>query len=113
MNPVDTARQSVVENGLRASIAKTLRSLVSMPMGSEIGSRGKQPTINGSCGDTKATGYRELGSMASRVEEYEKLLRLLYPRMEAPDQALIQRVLEKVRTSSLPRDRGSDLLTQL
>lgn len=40
--------------------------------------------------------------MASKVEEYEKVLRFLSCRLEGPEQALVQRVLEKVGTCALP-----------
>lgn len=97
---VGTARQSAAENDQCASIVKTSRSPVIMPMGSEIGLRGKQYTINVS-GMTLSC-FREFGSMASKVEEYEKVLRFLSGRLEGPGQALVQRVLEKVRTRALP-----------
>ncbi|KAA6409416.1 MAG: hypothetical protein FRX48_06969 [Lasallia pustulata] len=38
---------------------------------------------------------RELGSMASKVEDRDKMLRFLFPRLEASDQALVQRFLEE------------------
>lgn len=38
--------------------------------------------------------------MASKVEEYEKVLLFLSARVEGSDQALIQRVLERVSISA-------------
>lgn len=49
--------------------------------------------------------------MACKVEEYEKVLRFLNSRLEGPEQALVQGVLEKVRTSVMLYNRASDQLT--
>lgn len=49
--------------------------------------------------------------MASKVEDRDKMLRFLFPRLEASDQALVQRFLEEVRKSALRCIKGKSQLT--
>lgn len=55
---------------------------------------------------------REFGTMAGRVDEYEKLLRELSRRADVTDQALIRKALEKVVFAYLESYAGQ-LLTDI
>ncbi len=95
VNHVGIERPNAVASGQSASIAKTSISHVSMRMGSGIGQESKtrhQSTML----ELMVLVLRQLGSLAGRVYEYERILKDLSTRAGLQDQDLIRKTLDRV-----------------
>lgn len=98
-NHADIGKRSVAASGPCASTAKISSSPASTRMESATGRRSKdQNKARKTLHSLIHIGSRQLGSLATRVEEYEKLLEDLSRRAGGPDQELIRRALDKVHS---------------
>ena len=96
---VDTGRQNAVESVLNASTVLTSNLPAYMPMGRETGLESKT-YLKDILNQLMLMTCRQLGSLAGRVEEYEKLLRELSLRAGEHDQEMIQKALDMVGSAS-------------
>lgn len=93
-----TERQNAAGNNRSASIAKTLTSHVSMRMANGTGQRSKY-FRHAKMLKPMLMSLRQLGSLAGRVEEYERLLKDLSLRAGLQDQDSIRKALDKVNSN--------------